>query len=368
MADGVSIQSNCQYFKVHNNTILNWGHACIEILGNYAGQETSHNELYNNDMDSSYTNYCRGIQFTAQGVGYLILNKAYRNKITNVSLAGIRVSGNENEIYYNIIDTTFPSPVNYMSNGCNGILLYNHGQVCKDNKVYNNVIYNVSGDGIHMLGRTDGIGVIEGNLIKNNIVLNWGNGHYGIWMNDDSTVGANTWKNNCIYKSTNNEDKIKKNKFYSNLQTASRLKKIKQFVYYGHSISHNHPHTIAEFNAENGTAGDVINNNISSNPLFVDATHGNFNLQARSPCIDMGTYTGLTKDYAGNIVPQGEGVDIGAFEYQWNNNPFYAQINAYSPSGNVSLKIDCINNVILVLLITLIFIIIKKAIVFLSHH
>ena len=51
-------------------------------------------------------------------------------------------------------------------------------------------------------------------------------------------------------------------------------------------------------------------------PLFVDSANNNFSLQSTSPCIDAGTDVGLTKDFAGIAVPQGERVDIGAFEYK----------------------------------------------------
>jgi hypothetical protein len=67
--------------------------------------------------------------------------------------------------------------------------------------------------------------------------------------------------------------------------------------------------------------------NISADPRFVDPANGDFSLQSDSPCIDRGI-TALsyangtaevidqsTVDLAGNLRIQGEGVDIGAFEY-----------------------------------------------------
>jgi hypothetical protein len=50
----------------------------------------------------------------------------------------------------------------------------------------------------------------------------------------------------------------------------------------------------------------------NSNPLFAAA--GDFKLQSGSPCIEAGTNVGLTRDYAGNQVPQGSAPEIGAYE------------------------------------------------------
>jgi uncharacterized protein (TIGR02145 family) len=53
--------------------------------------------------------------------------------------------------------------------------------------------------------------------------------------------------------------------------------------------------------------------NITTDPLFVDASIGNFHLQSNSPCINAGINVGLTTDYTGNIIV--ELPDIGAYEY-----------------------------------------------------
>jgi PKD repeat protein/polygalacturonase len=53
-----------------------------------------------------------------------------------------------------------------------------------------------------------------------------------------------------------------------------------------------------------------------TNPMFVDATHGNFHLNSTSPCIDTGNSTLVPSfDFDGNARPQGFGYDIGAYEY-----------------------------------------------------
>ncbi len=56
--------------------------------------------------------------------------------------------------------------------------------------------------------------------------------------------------------------------------------------------------------------------NISANPLFVDSANGNFQLKAESPCIDNGTSSEAPLIDFNNVTrPQGNGFDIGAYEY-----------------------------------------------------
>ncbi|MFQ6093570.1 MAG: choice-of-anchor Q domain-containing protein, partial [bacterium] len=58
-------------------------------------------------------------------------------------------------------------------------------------------------------------------------------------------------------------------------------------------------------------------NNIDSDPLFVDPDNDNLKLQQGSECIDGGTdVNGSDEDYEGNPRPEGNGYDIGAFEYK----------------------------------------------------
>lgn len=56
-------------------------------------------------------------------------------------------------------------------------------------------------------------------------------------------------------------------------------------------------------------------NELTTDPLFVDAAAGNFHLQAASPCRNSGTDVGLTTDYDGVSIPQETVPARGAFEY-----------------------------------------------------
>lgn len=63
---------------------------------------------------------------------------------------------------------------------------------------------------------------------------------------------------------------------------------------------------------------------LALDPVFLEAAYatisgvwkvGDARLAPNSPCIDAGSATGLALDLAGRLVPQGAGVDLGAFEF-----------------------------------------------------
>jgi hypothetical protein len=67
--------------------------------------------------------------------------------------------------------------------------------------------------------------------------------------------------------------------------------------------------------SDNGR-GTVFSNNLTSNPLFVNAAANNFYLQPGSPAIDAGVVISeVLFDHSGVRRPQGNSYDIGAYEY-----------------------------------------------------
>ena len=54
---------------------------------------------------------------------------------------------------------------------------------------------------------------------------------------------------------------------------------------------------------------------VEGDPLFADASAGDFHLLTGSMAIDSGVDAGLGSDFDGLLRPQGAGFDLGAFEY-----------------------------------------------------
>lgn len=91
---------------------------------------------------------------------------------------------------------------------------------------------------------------------------------------------------------------------------------------------------------------DVINDNIESNPMFVNLANGDFHLQSASLAIDNGTMTLATLDLDGNTIPYpGTAPDIGMYEYQGALNiPESNNINTFVYPNPVKNELFIINN------------------------
>ena len=73
----------------------------------------------------------------------------------------------------------------------------------------------------------------------------------------------------------------------------------------------------------------VGNHSVQADPRFVNPAGGDYRLSAGSAAIDAGAELGVTHDLAQAARPQGDGVDIGAYESQ--HGPVTAQHDIYLP-------------------------------------
>lgn len=131
-----------------------------------------------------------------------------------------------------------------------------------------------------------------GNLAYNNIILN---NPYGIQIGYDAS--STKVYNNTIYA----------NKYFGiDISSSSTSTTVRNNILYqnGGTISN--------------TGSDTVqSNNMTGNPLFVDAAAANFSLQPGSPAIDTGVPVNeVTNDFSGISRPQGVTYDIGAYEYR----------------------------------------------------
>ena len=141
-----------------------------------------------------------------------------------------------------------------------GIVVYSTNS---GTQVYNNVIHSIPSNG----GNTAGIEVVGSNvLIANNTV-------HGVSGTGVRIAGgsSNAVRNNIAFRNATNYSEV---------------------------------------------AGTIASNNLfGADPLFVDATSGNFQLKSGSPAIDAGmTVSSVTTDIALVARPQGGSYDIGAYE------------------------------------------------------
>jgi hypothetical protein len=287
--DGLKLYSGCNYWKIFNNRIQDWGHSGIQIQSQERKFPTSHNEIFQNTISAKNVAYCRGFEVAGPD-GSCQYNKIYRNYIAETSVRN-QILGDHNSIYYNIIHTLRNVP--YRTDGtAQAFSFSNHeGNTCHHNQLFNNVIYDSDEPAI-ILRSHDG-SLISYNQIINNIICDCGrklkdmSAKLGLLVEDNQKIAKNTFQNNNFFN--------------------SREKDI--ISYRGKVIA------AAQFNQQTGNAGDLVGQNLQHDPLFIDLSNYNFELKVGSPCIDAGQDVHLSEDFNRKPVPQGKGVDMGAYEF-----------------------------------------------------
>ncbi len=271
--------------EIRNCTFKNWGHASISL----ASSNVSYVSVYNNLLTSP--DICYGGRLNVDDASY---NDIYNNQIINTSVQS-QLNGQYNLYHHNIFNGTTNTPLNPTIIDA-GIELQGYANSDIIGNVYeNNLFINVEGPAFRISGNNGN--EIYDNIIRNNIIY-----ECGTITNSESLVVeqdlfqesyGNYFQNNLIFNST-----------------TSQTCNFRGIVY-----------DVDSFNLQSGTDGYIINNNIANDPLFIDFENANYQLQAGSSCIDAGTATLATVDFAGNAIPYpGTNPDIGIFEYQQTLN------------------------------------------------
>jgi len=208
------------------------------------------------------------------------------NLIKNINGNGIRIYESDKVIVcYNIVSNAGKDD-SETTNRSAGISVNTYNPVTANaNLIYNNVVYlddntqNSYGIQIYNSGIS---GVVSGNIVKNNIVYHNGAAGYAYIRNEnDKTADINY------------------NLYWPPI---------------GNTEMHHNGTSFNSFALWQAAGHDA--NGLEANPLFVSTVTPDFSLQSSSPALDAGTGVGMTRDYAGNKVPVGRAVDIGAYEHQ----------------------------------------------------
>jgi len=281
---------------VKNSTIRNGSHVAVFIRRNVS-TIFEYNEVY---CESEFGRTIAVQRDDSVGSGNIVrYNYFYDSQSDDTPHgdSGPQWTGQDEEVYYNIFSGTQSW----------ALQVYNSSGPTKNNTFYNNIFYGFDDQGIR-INLTTVSGAIN-NIFKNNIFLgNDSTNHYQVSFKRNNDVYNAIFINNFIYDSTTS--------------STVEIEGVARSVDY---METNYP--------------SLWSDNLVADPQFVDAANDNFHLQYGSPCIDAGTDVGLTQDYAGNTVPAGWAVDIGAYEYT-GSNPLNANIDASTTSEEVPLTVQ----------------------------
>ncbi len=296
--DAIALYNAARNCTVRNNTFNGWGHTtvyCIALDPNKSG--VYNNKIHNNYFNGSNISYGRPLG--TDGVDGKCYNNEFFNNIMKDHTVRSQINGNNNWVHHNIFDGQTTSPARRYGTDGSGqaieLSIYDNDFVCYGNKIDNNLFVNTSEAAIVI--RSYLVNHAYNNYIRNNIFYNTGyatanvpDTGIAIRIEDQSQVYNNFFQNNCVYN--------------PNMPPNNAVK------LYGTKMN------ISQFNTLNGSNGNVIQNNLQSNPLFVDYLNRDYHLTPNSPCVDAGiTISGLVSDLDGNPIPIGNAPDIGPYEY-----------------------------------------------------
>ena len=150
------------------------------------------------------------------------------------------------------------------------------GAYTSNNTIHNNIFKNIKT--CIGVGYTTSVGGVVGTKIYNNVFYNW-------------TAFNNTNGGGCIWTDRVTIE-VRNNIFHVAGNTGLCIYNYGSSVY---TITNN----CYETNTPAGTPGKGTAS-ITTDPLFKDASNGNFRLSSGSPCIGAGIDVGITEDFEGN--------------------------------------------------------------------
>ena len=267
---------------LQNCIFKNWGHASISL----GGVNVSNISIHDNYLSSP--DICYGGRMAVEDGAYN--NELFNNQIINTSVQS-QLGGQNNHYHHNIFSGTKDTPLKptIVDAGVE-MQAYDNTDIV-GNIFENNIFLDIEGPAFRISGNNESN--IHNNVFRNNIIYNCGalSNHEGIVVEANlfKLTTDNSFQNNLIF----------------NLSTT-------QTCNFRGSVT-----DVAGFALLSGTDGYIMSDNISVDPLFVNANIANYHLQAGSHCIDAGISALSNVDFEGNIMPYyGTNYDIGIYEYQ----------------------------------------------------
>lgn len=304
-SDHITI-SNCSIDTTQASGIGVWGCSDIVLDGNdinkacIAGQQESISVAGTN-MFEVKNNTVHDTDAAADKEGICIKDgsangKVYRNVIYNVPAAGIYIDAwdkhtHDIEIFGNIVHNISNSDGLQAASEMGGLLENIH--------FYNNISYNnkYSGLAVTRNGDEGGPHPMKNITIINNTFHN--NGDYwggGIAMDNPEAQGV-AIRNNICSQNQSFEISVATDVSPKNVIVENNL--------------------LYNYKADADDSEVTGSNFVEGDPLFVNPAAADFHLKAGSPAIDKGSATNApATDFDGTARPQGQSIDIGAFEYK----------------------------------------------------
>jgi hypothetical protein len=245
----------------------------------------------------------------SEGATTIIEGNIFRN---NNHGFGLKISSWYDPINMIIRNNIFENNGVSDGNCCDGGLSIEHGN--DGMKVYNNVFYENRNHAINIAAYNYSNGEYSRNIkVKNNIFYSTKSAH--ILLMNDSTEGLGI-DHNCYYSTRNT-------KFRTRINSNS-------YTSYSSFIDWQN----------NNIAPWVDEHSIFQHPKMMDPSQGDYSLQSNSPCIDKGTpLPEVLYDFNFVPRPQGDGYDIGAFEFLFG---LPGDINEDGVINTIDLQI-CVN-------------------------
>jgi parallel beta-helix repeat protein len=195
-----------------------------------------------------------------------------------------------------------------------------------DNLIEDSIIENGVGAGVEIYNSNSPGSQPHRTTIRNNIIRNFttsvetrangiiaggGNDHQ-IYNNTIHNIANLAGQSGGIYLYNTRNSEVYNNTVYGNgrfgivVESYSSGAIVRNNISYGNQVNN-----YADF------ASDTLeSNNLFTDPHFVDAGGGDFRLRSDSPAIDRGAYLATVGfDQLGVARPQGDGYDIGAYEF-----------------------------------------------------